>query len=184
MVSYGNFTVLYYVTDKTGIFIYDEDWNFKFNINLSLSNFSNIKQINNELFISNFERLIKTDLNINIIKETTRSSYFYPRGITHDNSCNDWILHAIWSNFSSSNKIDVYNRNLTLVDSIPLALTYKPYSVFYYENKIFVGTLTNGNVVVIQNKSISQVLTTPLLLTSIFRINFNFIFRMVMSHPY
>ncbi len=155
-----NKTVLYYVTDSSGVFIYEEDWKFKFKINLTLSGYSYIKQVNNELFISYWNRLIKTNLNLKIIKETTRSPYFYPRGITHDNSCNDWILHAIWGNFSYANKIDVYNRNLILVDSI-LVDPYQPYSVLYYENKIFVGTLTNGNVLVIQNKSISQVWTTP-----------------------
>ncbi len=161
-ITLANKTVLYYVTDSTGVFIYDEDWNFKFKINLTLSGYgSYIKQVNNELFISNFERSIKTDLNLNILKEITTSFNATPRGITHDDSCNDWILHAINSNSASDNKIDVYDRNLTLVDSIPVPLTYKPYSVFYYENKIFVGTYANGNLLVIQNKSISQVWTTP-----------------------
>ncbi len=161
-ITLANKTVLYYVTDISGVFIYDEDWNFKFKINLTLSGLgSYIKQVNNELFISNFVRLIKTDLNLNIIKEITTSLNSYPRGITHDDSCNDWILHAINSDSASDNKIDVYNRNLTLVDSIPVALTYKPYSVLYYENKMFVGTYVNGNIIVIQNKSISQVWTTP-----------------------
>ncbi len=161
-ITLENKTVLYYVTDSSGVLIYDEDWNFKFKINLTLSGLgSYIKQVNNELFISNSNRLIKTDLNLNIIKEITKPLNSYSRGINHDDSCNDWILHALNSNSASDNKIDVYNRNLTLVDSIPVPLPHKPYSVFYYENKIFVGIFGNGNLLVIQNKSISQVLTTP-----------------------
>ncbi len=150
------------MTDISGVFIYDEDWNFKFKINLTLSGLgSYIKQVNNELFISNFDRLIKTDLNLNVIKEIPTSFNSTPRGITHDDSCNDWILHAINSDSSSDNKIDVYDRNLTVVDSIPVPLPHKPYSVFYYENKMFVGNFGNQNLLVIHNKSISQVWTTP-----------------------
>jgi hypothetical protein len=161
-ITLPNKTELYYATDSSGVFIYDEDWNFKFKINLALSGLrSYIKPVNNELFTSNTKRLIKTDLNLNIIQEITKSLNSYPRGITHDDSCNDLILHAIMSNSASDNKIDIYNRNLTLVDSIPVALTYRPYSLFYYVNKIFVGNNANGSVLVIQNKSISQVWTTP-----------------------
>ncbi len=160
-ITLENKTVLYYVTDSSGVLIYDEDWNFKFKINLTLSGVgSYIKQVNNELFISNSNRLMKTDLNLNIIKAITLP-YYDPRGISHDYSCNDWILHAIRSNNASNNKIDVYNRNLTLIDSILVALPYKPSCVFYFEKKIFVGTFDNGSLLVIQNKSISQVWTTP-----------------------
>ncbi len=149
------------MTDVSGVFIYDEDWNFKFKINLTLAGINYIKQVNNKLFISSYNRLIKTDLQLNIIKEIKTTPNTDSRGITHDDSCNDWILHAIRSNVSSGNKIDIYNSNLTLVDSIPVALTYKPYSVINYGKKILVGTLENGRLLIIENKSISQVWTTP-----------------------
>jgi hypothetical protein len=135
-ITLENKTVLYYVTDSSGIFIYDEDWNFKFKINLTLSGLgSYIKQVNNEFFISNWNRLIKTDLNFNIIKEINKTLNSNPRDITHDDSCNDWILHAISSYTASDNKIDVYDRNLTLVDSIPVPITYSGKNALRLEQK-------------------------------------------------
>jgi hypothetical protein len=94
-ITLENKTVLYYVTDSSGVFIYDEDWNYKFTKSLTLSGAIYIKQVNNELFISDSKRLIKTDINLNIIKEITLSLNSFSIGISHDDSCNDWIFTRI-----------------------------------------------------------------------------------------
>ena len=139
----------YYVMDWTAnrIIIYNSNWqylNFK-----SLYRPAHMITVNNNLYISGDQNVFKTDKYLKIISQYNTSQVYY-RGL-YFNSSNNKIYVA----GQLSQKIDVFDLNLTLVDSIS-TLNYLPYSVQGYKNYIYVGTFNSSYLLVIENKVIIQ----------------------------
>ena len=103
--------------------------------------------LNNSFYISSDYKIYKTDKYLNVINQYIKFAAFY-RGLYY-NSLNNTIYVAGY-NISS---IDVFDLNLTLVDSIP-TLNYQPYSLQGYKNYIYVGVYLSGKLLVIENKVI------------------------------
>ena len=107
--------------------------------------------VNNSIYISAQSFICITDKYLNIINlfdttpNTNRGLYF--------NSSNNTIYVTKLNN----NRIDVFDLNLTRVDSISTS-TYQPWSIQGYKNYIYVGT-NSGQLIVIYNKVINQTVT-------------------------
>ena len=139
----------YYGLDWTGnkMIIFNSYWQYL--------NFTNLYRpalmitINNDLYISGDKNTYKMDKYLNIIKQFNSAVVFY-RGLYFNSTSN-----KIYVAGQLSLTIDVFDLNLTLVDSIS-TLNYQPFSLQGYKNYIYAGTYNSSYLLVIENKVIIQ----------------------------
>jgi hypothetical protein len=145
----NNVTSYYAVDYGAGKIIrFNENWEF-----LSIKTLAGcfIKLVENEFFISSDSGILKTDKDLNILK--TFSSGTVYRGLYYNESSKNIFVVK-----RDANLIEIFNKNLTLLDSISTG-SYPPFGLNGYKNELFVGTRT-GNILVIQNQTITKVYNT------------------------
>ena len=158
----------YYALDWNGnkIIIFDSNWKY---LNFtSLNKPAFMITVNSSLYISADYYVYKTDKYLNIISQHMNNSAYY-RGLYYNSSSN-----SVYVSGYINCAIDVFDLNLTLVDSISTS-PYKPYSLQGYKNYIYVGTDT-GQFLVIENKVITKqyAICSGTFLTSILIDHFGF----------
>ena len=139
----------YYALDWAGnkIIIYDSNWQY-----LAFKNFTGpayMITVNNNLYISCDKNIYKMDKYLNLISQYNTSQVYY-RGLYYNSTSN-----KIYVAGQLSLTIDVFDLNLTLVDSIS-TLNYQPFSLQGYKNYIYAGTYNSSYLLVIENKVIIQ----------------------------
>ncbi len=141
----------YYAVDfnADSIVRFNENWEYLSNKTFVKGCF--IKLVENEFFISAGSGIIKTDKDLNIIK--TFSSGIAYRGLYYNETSKKFFVVG-WGAY----KIEIFDLNLTLLDSISTG-SNDPFGLNGYKNELFVGTMT-GNILVIQNKTITKVYNT------------------------
>jgi hypothetical protein len=140
----------YYAMDSAAntIVKFNEIWEFL--SNKTLAGYY-IKLVDNEFFLSVDSGIVKTDKDLNIIKTFSSGNYY--RGLYYNETSKN-IFVARWSAYI----IEKFDLNLTLLDSISTG-SNDPYGLNGYKNELFVGT-ANGQILVIQNKTITKVYNT------------------------
>ena len=147
------------------ITIFDSNWQY-----LTFKNFTMpayMITVNNSLYISSDFNFYKTDKYLNIIRHYISSTAVY-RGLYYNSSSNKIYVAA-----HIKCAIDVFDLNLTLVDSIS-TLSYSPWSIQGYKNYIYAGTYNSSNLLVIENKVIIQIYPVCNCLSSILIDNFGY----------
>jgi hypothetical protein len=142
----------YYVSDVglKKIFILNESWSY-----VSSKVFDSpayISTFGNSLYATGNRNIWKLDQNLSILIQynATGTPPNY-RGI-YINSTKNFIYTAPFS----FNVIHVFNLNLSFSHNISTS-PYKPYSITGYSNQIFVGALTKGTILVIENETIKHI---------------------------
>ena len=159
----------YYALDWSSyrITIFDANWQY-----LTYKSFNSpafMISVNNSLYITVSNYIYKTDKYLNIISQYNNQAAGY-MGLFF-NSLINTIYVAGYSHYA----IDVFDLNLTLVDSISTP-NYQPYSIQLYRNYIYTGTISSGNLLVIENKVIIRTVSvcTGTFISSILIDNFGF----------
>jgi hypothetical protein len=146
--SSGNSTLYLMDYSSNKILIFDENW-----VYLSKTTFNSPAYMvisGYYLYISTDTKIFKTDQYLNTLAQYNGSAASMYRGIYY-NSIDDMIYVA---NYAKS-RIEVLDTNLNLFDTINLS--YKPFSIKGLNNKILVGDSTNGVLLTIENKLITDV---------------------------
>jgi hypothetical protein len=131
--------------------MFDEYWQYK--NDLKITYFAHAITIEKELYITGNGNIQKRDQNLNLIKQFNNAGVSFFRGI-HYNKTND----LIYVGTEAQQRIDIFNRDLTLVGNISTP-GYNPFSIAEYDNKMFVGT-NEGSILVIENGVIIRSFTT------------------------
>jgi hypothetical protein len=136
----------FYVVDYLGnqIFTLSDDWEFI----SSTSSFNRPTCMiveNSNIYIAGDMNVWKTDIYLNVINQFNATTAY--RGIYVDSVKS--LVYVVNTQF---NRIDIFDLNLNLNDSISL-LTYAPWGLSGYNNQLIVGTLS-GAVLAIVNKTI------------------------------
>jgi hypothetical protein len=132
--------------------VFDENWEYQKNISFVNDSLAYAIEIENEIYLTGDHAVYKTDKSLNIINAFYNNGSEY-RGIYY-NKTSDLIYVADFTIFYC---ISVFNRNLTLIESINIG--NKPYGLADYDDKLFVGTM-NGTILVIQNKIVINTYST------------------------
>jgi hypothetical protein len=138
----------YYITDRlyNYILIFDDQWNY-----VNYENFISptyITSVGSSLYISGANNMWKTDQNLNILAQySTNNNPFY-QGIYY-NSTSRYIFAA--ANKKSS--IHVFDLNLNYVESFSTQ-SYYPWSIAGFNNRMYIGCLSLGTILVIVNRNI------------------------------
>jgi hypothetical protein len=122
---------------------------------MAIPNPTSINSINNELFITTYNGIYKTDKSLNIVNSYIRTNAKY-YNIYH-NTTSD-ILYVT---SQTSSRIDLFDRNLNFISSI--SLTNQPWGLTEKNGKLYVGLL-GGNITVIENNIVVK--TFPTLCTA------------------
>ncbi len=130
--------------------IFDEFW--KYQNDITITYFAHAITIDKELYITGNGNIQKRDQNLNLIKQFNNAGVTY-RGIYY-NKTNDLIYVAA----EAKQRIDTFNRNLTLVKNISTP-GYSPHSIAEYDSKMYVSTM-DGSILVIENGVIIRNFTT------------------------
>jgi hypothetical protein len=110
-----------------------------------------ITSIKNELFITGYNGIYKSDKSLNIVKSYIRIFAEYA-GIYY-NSTSDILYASSWN----SKKIDLFYRNLSLISS--LYFTNSPWALTEKNGKLYVG-LYGGVISVLENNFVVKNITT------------------------
>ena len=143
----------YYALDWQGnkILIFNSNWQY-----LTYQSFDRpafMITVNSNLYISSYNNVYKTDKYLNIISQYSNSTTAFDySGLFFSSSTN-----LIYVAGQINQTIDIFDLNLTLVDSIATP-TYQPFSLQGYKNYIYVGTVS-GHLLVIENKVIIKIVT-------------------------
>ncbi len=129
--------------------LFDEYWQYQNDVTITY--LAHAITIDKELYITGNGNIQKRDQNLNLIKESNYTGVNY-RGIYY-NKTNDLIYAG-----TQSKRIDIFNRDLTLVGNISTP-GYGPQSIAGYDNKMYVGTM-ESTILVIENGVIIRSFTT------------------------
>ena len=157
-------TTTYYLIDSHNckIVLFDQYWQFiSYVVVNDTLNYLVIAE--NQLFLSAENGIYKINRNGEIVKASPKSGAIY-KGI-YFNSTNSLLYVGTYS----SNKIQVFNQNLTFLRTIRTG-SYIPYSLNAYGDTLFAGT-TTGEILLFKNELIQKVFnntcSTKTLITSI-----------------
>ncbi len=130
--------------------MFNKNWEFLNIKNLAKPVYMEI--VDNELYITGDHNIYKTDKNVNLIKTFTNTGAGY-RGIYYNKTNNIFYIAAEFLF-----KIDIFDRNLTLLFSISTG-ALNPYSMHVYNDQLIIGS-TNGIVFFVQNDAILKNFST------------------------
>jgi hypothetical protein len=109
-----------------------------------------IISINNELFITGYDGIFKTDLSLNLVASYTVNTLYT---CVYYNHTSDTIYATSYYN----HRIDLFDRNLSLISSI--SFTDRPYALTEKNGKLYVG-LTDSTISVLENNLVVKTITT------------------------
>jgi hypothetical protein len=138
----------YYIPDtlKNYIYIFDYQWHYADYKYFTSPTY--IISVGSNFYISGENNMWKTDQNLNLLAQySTNNDPFY-QGIYY-NSTSSYIYVA--ANKKSS--IHVFDLNLKHVESFSTQ-SYYPWSIAGFNNRMYIGCLTSGKILVIVNRNI------------------------------
>jgi hypothetical protein len=150
----------YYVANYglNHVVIYNEFWEYQ--TYKTLAGCALIKAVGEELYVAANDYIYKTDKNVNQIKSFANSGATY-RGLYYNKTCD-----CLFATSHSHKNIDIFDRNLTHLDSISVGPYGTPYGIDGYKNELFVGTIAaDHKILVIQNKTIVKFYDTMFIAT-------------------
>jgi hypothetical protein len=128
---------------------FTDDWNY---ISSKSFNFPNsIIAIGNNLLFSSGSYITKTDSNINVLIQFRGTSTY--QGLFYNPANN-----LIYATAYSENAVHIFNSTLYLNTSISVSPETTPWSITGYNNQIYVGMRSSGNIVVISKSN--QIINT------------------------
>jgi hypothetical protein len=145
----------YYVVNfgSSHVVTYNEFWEYQ--TYKTLDGCALIKAIGDELYVAARDYIYKTDKNVNQIKSFANTGAVY-RGLYYNKTCD-----CLFATSYGHKYIQIFDRNLTLLDSISVGTYGTPYGIDGYKNELFVGTLAaDHKILVIQNRTIVKVYDT------------------------
>jgi hypothetical protein len=164
-----DFNTSYYVADLSANRIYLLNDNYEYVANKTFSSPAYMVTINSSLYITGFSSIWKTDKYLNVLQTYTSIGAQY-RGIYFNSS--EKLIHI-----ADRLKTDfqVLNMNLSLEYTVNLSQNCYPYSFSEYNNELYIGTMSNI-VLVVVNKVIIRNYTacSTQVLNYIFSNNFDF----------
>ena len=139
----------YYVSDNFGrrIYKFDDSWNY---INYKSFSFKPaymviVKKI---IYITGDDSIYKTDANLNVLKIYNSTISTLYRGVYYNSSIS---LLYVAAEGMSKNRIDVFDRNLTLKKTVQIK--YRPFSIVGFNSILYIGTY-EGMILVMVNRII------------------------------
>ena len=147
----------YYVVDANSSLImkFDDNWVFLTSANITLPNY--LVSVDEQLFITTDEGIVKMDQYLNVIQTYSSLSYV---GICY-NETNKTIPVVS----SVLQEIDIFDLSLRLVENISLSTYSSPWSLEKYNDKLYVGTVTS-EILVIENKIVTHIFDICMGITS------------------
>jgi hypothetical protein len=131
--------------------LYDRNWTYLTYKTMPIYVPYSIISINNELFITAYNGIYKSDKYLNLVKSYTRISADYTR--IYHNHTTDILYVASYG----SNRLDLFYRNLSFISSI--SLTNQPYALTEKNGKLYIG-FDGGVVSVLENDFVINNITT------------------------
>ncbi len=146
-----DFNTTYYLSDYDANLIYLLNDNYNYVASKTISRPAYLITINSNIFIAGQTSIYKADKYLNVSQTYTSTGSTY-RGIYFN--CTENLIYV-----SDTSKTDfqVFDMNLSLAYNVSVS-PYKPYSFGGYNDELYVGTI-NDIVVVLVNKVITRSFT-------------------------
>ncbi len=156
MYGFGIIDETYYALDNinnthSNFVLYNRNWTYLTYKTMPIYKPYSILSINNELFITAYNGIYKSDKFLNIVKSYIRAGAVY-KSIYHNNTTD--ILYVASFGY---NRIDLFYRNFSFIGSI--SLTNQPWALTEKKGKFYVG-ISDGSIAVIENNLVVKSITT------------------------
>ncbi len=146
----------YYLTslENNTIYVFDNNWNYLYN--KPFSSPLSIVTAGNNFYITSIASIYKTDKNFNINKTYPINYCCYYSAIYYNQTSNLLYVGGV-----QSNRIDILDLNLNLVDFFNLTVNHTVSAIQGYNNYLYIGISTwfgnsGGKILVLLNNVIVQ----------------------------